>query len=150
MKCVMIHKKNIQFISPFLFPLSFWCTEMCMFVFNGTYCIVINISCVSCSDVLKIAVMKTQWDRILFYFSWIVFLPNTRHEPLINDFFFSFFFLIQILSLTCSQFLHFARVAPQHKPRFVHLQCAALVQCKMAAMCGPDRDDVMDAVSNSH
>ncbi len=36
------------------------------------------------------------------------------------------------------------------KSYFVHLQSAAVVQCKMAAMCGPDCDDVMDDVSNSH
>lgn len=27
---------------------------------------------------------------------------------------------------------------------------SAAVRCKMAAMCGPDCDDVMDDVSNSH
>lgn len=48
---------------------------------------------------------------------------------------------------------HFSQTDGTHmylKSYFIHLRRAAAVRCKMAAMCGPDCDDVMDDVSNSH
>lgn len=81
------------------------------------------------------------WSTILHYwlFRSIVWSLAQRH--------FNSFQYIQRIGR------HFSQTDGTHmylKSYFIHLRRAAAVRCKMAAMCGPDCDDVMDDVSNSH